>query len=423
MSKKKKPVPRLRFPEFKIGWKKKKFDFDMIPTNSFSRAEMNDYSGKVRNIHYGDILTKYDEILSEAALIPFLNEEIDLSKFHKDSYLQTGDIIIADTAEDFMAGKAIEVRNIDFPVLAGQHTLLCRPSKKYAAKFLGYYFNSPLYHNRLIPLLTGTKVYSISKTNIKSTYIIYPGEFKEQQKIADCLASVDVLIKAETKKLELLKKYKRGLMQKLFPAQGKTVPEWRFPEFRDCGEWEETVLEKVSYYENGKAHENSIEENGTYIVVNSKFISTDGAIKKYSNAADMLAARGDILMVLSDVPNGKALAKCYFVRLNNTYTVNQRVCRLTPHNVNGVLLFYILNRNAYFLRFDDGVKQTNLKKADVLSCLILIPKTKEEQQKIADVLSETDAVITAQSNKIKNLRRHKKGLMQGLFPSSAEVDE
>ncbi len=292
--------------------------------------------------------------------------------------------------------------------------------------FLDYLFHNN-YHGRWLRKYIEVGARAHGSLSIDTKYLwmmpIAMPCLREQQKIADCLASVDVLIKAETKKLELLKKYKRGLMQKLFPAQGKTVPEWRFREFRDCGEWEETVLEKVSYYENGKAHENSIEENGTYIVVNSKFISTDGAIKKYSNAADMLAARGDILMVLSDVPNGKALAKCYFVRLNNTYTVNQRVCRLTPHNVNGVLLFYILNRNAYFLRFDDGVKQTNLKKADVLSCLILIPKTKEEQQKIADVLSETDAVITAQSNKIKNLRRHKKGLMQGLFPSSAEVDE
>lgn len=243
----------------------------------------------------------------------------------------------------------------------------------------------------------------------------------EQQKIADCLSSIDDLISAEEKKLSLLNDYKKGWLQKLFPSEGKTVPEWRFPEFRDSGDWENTTIEKIADYENGKAHENNIIDNGKYIVVNSKFISTEGEIIKYTNEANLLAYKGDILMVLSDVPNGRALSKCYLVEKDNVYTVNQRVCRIIPEKVNSTLLFYTINRNKYFLSFDDGVKQTNLKKNDVLSCSIVIPKEPDEQEKIADFLSGIDELISSQKEKIEKLKQHKIALMQGLFPAVEEV--
>ena len=243
----------------------------------------------------------------------------------------------------------------------------------------------------------------------------------EQQKIADCLSAIDDLISTVDKKLSLLNDYKKGWMQKLFPAEGKTIPEWRFPEFRDSGDWENTTIEKIADYENGKAHENNIIDNGKYIVVNSKFISTEGEIIKYTNEANLLAYKGDILMVLSDVPNGRALSKCYLVEKDNVYTVNQRVCRIIPEKVNSTLLFYTINRNKYFLSFDDGVKQTNLKKNDVLSCSIVIPKEPDEQEKIADFLSGIDDLISTQTDRIEALKQHKKALMQGLFPSIEEV--
>ena len=199
------------------------------------------------------------------------------------------------------------------------------------------------------------------------------------------------------------------------------VPKLRFPEFKDCGEWEEKKLEKVAYYENGKAHEDEISENGKYIVVNSKFISTEGKVRKYTDSANLLADKGDILMVLSDVPNGRAIAKCYYVDKDKTYTVNQRICKLTSRNVVDLFLFLIVNRNVYFLSFDDGVKQTNLKKDDVLMCPLIIPKDKAEQQKIADCLSSLDDLITAEAKKLAALKEHKKGLMQKLFPAEGKT--
>ncbi len=261
---------------------------------------------------------------------------------------------------------------------------------------------------------------SLSKTTIGEINVFAPvgkkGELKEQQKIADCLSSLDELIEAITQKVETLKEHKKGLMQRLFPAEGKNAPDLRFPEFQGTSVWESTLLGAVVDYENGRAHENEIDEEGNFIVVNSKFISTDGEVVKRTNTPYCLADKEDILMVLSDVPNGRAIAKCFFVDQSGKYTVNQRICRLRSKNINSKLLFYLINRNPYFLSFDDGVKQTNLKKNEVLECPLMIPSSPIKQQKIADLLSSIDDLIIATGQRIKSLKEHKKGLMQQLFP-------
>lgn len=199
------------------------------------------------------------------------------------------------------------------------------------------------------------------------------------------------------------------------------IPELRFPDFVNEGEWLMDIVSNVAEYENGKAHEQDIVEQGKYVVVNSKFISTDGEVRKYTNSANCLAKKNEILMVLSDVPNGRAIAKCFHVDKDEFYTVNQRICKITPIKVNSELLFYLLNRNQYFLAFDDGVKQTNLRNEDVLSCPIILPKNPKEQQRIASCLSSLDEVIAAHSQKLELLKEHKKGLMQNLFPQEGET--
>jgi type I restriction enzyme S subunit len=270
------------------------------------------------------------------------------------------------------------------------------------------------------PFITGAAPPKLTLGKLKSIPVPIPENQKEQQKIAACLSSLDDVITAESKKLEVLKEHKKGLLQNLFPQEGETVPKLRFKEFENSGEWEETTLTHVADYENGKAHEQDITDDGDYIVVNSKFISSDGEVKKFTNTAFCPAQKGDILMVLSDVPNGKAIAKCFLVEEEDRYTVNQRVCRITPRNLNSKILYYLLNRNPFFLAFDDGVKQTNLRKEDVLNCPLLIPSDPKEQQKVADTLSSIDDLINAQSQKIETLKLHKKGLLQGLFPDVNE---
>jgi type I restriction enzyme S subunit len=268
----------------------------------------------------------------------------------------------------------------------------------------------------LQPYITGAVPPKLTLGKLKDIPIPVPENPLEQQKIASCLSSLDEVITAYSQKFDTLKSLKKGLMQNLFPQDGETVPKYRFPEFLKDGDWVEKVLSEVADYENGKAHEKDIDEGGDFVVVNSKFISTEGQTVKYSNSAICLAKNGDILMVLSDLPNGKAIAKCFYVKEDDRYTVNQRICKITPFDCENVFLFYIMNRNSYFLGFDDGVKQTNLRNQDVQNFPFLLPDNPKEQEKIASCLASLDSLISEQGEKIEQLKLHKKGLMQGLFP-------
>ena len=231
----------------------------------------------------------------------------------------------------------------------------------------------------------------------------------EQQKIADFLSTIDTVIEKQKETASAWEERKKGVMQKLFSqkVRFKADDGDQFPE------WEEKKLGEVFEFYNGKAHENVISENGKYVVVNSKFISTDGTVRKYTNEMIFPLIKKDIVMVMSDVPNGKAISKCFLINENNKYTLNQRICCLrTKENA----VFYInqISRNKYFLKFDDGVKQTNLRKNDILQCPLLCPCL-AEQQKIADCLSSLDEVIKKQKATLAVWEELKKGLLQQMF--------
>ena len=425
---KNKILPELRFPEFK----EEEWEFEAMGnlysfkvTNSFSRDNLNYDSGFVKNIHYGDIHTKFSTLFDiSKEKVPFINSDVSIERIRKECYCIEGDIIFADASEDLDdVGKSIEITHLNNEkLLSGLHTLLARQKKqKLIIGFGGHLFLSGGIRKQIQREAQGAKVFGISATRLANINIYYPKSKSEQQKIADCLSSVDDFITTQSQKLEALKAHKKSLLQDLFPAEGETMPLLRFPEFEDDIDWVEKTLVQVVNYENGKAHEQDIDEQGDYIVVNSKFISTDGEVKKHTNSANLLAKKGDILMVLSDVPNGRAIAKCFYVDKDDTYTVNQRICKLTSKKAVSLVLFYLINRNPYFLAFDDGIKQTNLRKDDVLNCPLLLPKNPKEQKKIADCLSTIDELINAQSQKLEALKAHKKGLIQQLFPNTNEL--
>ena len=188
-------------------------------------------------------------------------------------------------------------------------------------------------------------------------------------------------------------------------------------------DWEVKTLEDVFIFNNGKGHEQFISENGDYIVVNSKFISQEGRVKKFSNKQMSPLLVKDITMVMSDIPNGRALAKCFMIEENNKYSLNQRICGLrlkNEANDDVKFFFYNLNRNKGFLKYNDGVSQTNLRKSEVLECLLAYPPSKE-QQKIADILSEADAKIEKEQTQKAQLEQLKKGLMQQLLTGKKRV--
>jgi type I restriction enzyme S subunit len=186
-------------------------------------------------------------------------------------------------------------------------------------------------------------------------------------------------------------------------------------------EWDVSNLGALVSYTNGKAHEQSITDSGKFVVVNSKFISTEGLVRKYTETCLCPASKDDVLMVMSDVPNGKAIAKCYWVESDNTYTVNQRICALTPRSINGRLLFYKLDRNPFYLAFDDGAKQTNLRKNEVLACPLGFPRSDAEQRAIAEPLRDVDALLGALDRLIAKKRDLKQAARQQLLTGQTRL--
>lgn len=175
--------------------------------------------------------------------------------------------------------------------------------------------------------------------------------------------------------------------------------------------WQRLKLGEVCDFFNGKAHEKYIDKKGKYVIVNSKFISSDGKEYKKTNKNFFPLFRGDIVMVMSDVPNGKALAKCFVVDKDNTYTLNQRICALRSNKFETRFLYYQLNRNSYLLNFDSGGKQTNLRKNEILECPLLIPPL-SEQKRIADKIDKLFAEIDKGIEKTKKTLKDAKNLLQ-----------
>ncbi|WP_294242796.1 restriction endonuclease subunit S [Pseudobutyrivibrio sp.] len=212
--------PEIRFSGFTGDWEQRKFSsvFEGLQNNTLSRAELNYESGTIKNVHYGDVLIKFgDYIDASETELPYISDDTKADKF-KNSFLQDGDIIIADTAEDDTVGKCTEIQGSKgLKLLSGLHTIACRPKEKYGPMFLGYYINSPAYHNQLKPLMQGIKVTSISKSALQDTDMIMPKSIDEQIKIGEYFSNLDNLITLHQRKCDETKELKKYMLQNMFP--------------------------------------------------------------------------------------------------------------------------------------------------------------------------------------------------------------
>ena len=212
-------VPKIRFSGFSDDWEQRKLGNVLLSlqNNTLSRANLSDESGIAKNVHYGDVLIKFGEILDvRKEKLPMITDENVLSKY-KASFLQNGDVIVADTAEDSTVGKCSEIAGLnDEVVLSGLHTIPYRPIEKFASGYLGYYLNSGAYHNQLIPLMQGIKVTSISKSAMQNTDIDYPKSQEEQGKIGAYFKSLDEMITLHQHKCDELQKLKKFMLQNMF---------------------------------------------------------------------------------------------------------------------------------------------------------------------------------------------------------------
>ena len=190
-------VPEIRFDGFTYDWEQRKLGEVLISlqSNTLSRADLSNETGIAKNVHYGDVLIKFGDVLDVSReQLPMIKDEKILDKY-KASFLQNGDVIIADTAEDTTVGKCSEIAGLrDEVVLSGLHTILYRPVEKFATGYLGYYLNSGAYHDQLIPLMQGIKVTSISKSAMQDTDIVHPKSTEEQAMIGSYFQSLDHLI-------------------------------------------------------------------------------------------------------------------------------------------------------------------------------------------------------------------------------------
>ena len=245
----------------------------------------------------------------------------------------------------------------------------------------------------------------------------------EQQKIADCLSSIDDLISAEEKKLSLLNDYKKGWMQKLFPDEGKTVPEWRFPEFKDSKGWEKLNIEKACYpsYSGGTPVTSKKEYyNGDIPFIRSGeigkektelFLTSEGL----DNSSAKMIEKGDVLMALYGANSGDVAISPI------KGAINQAILCLRHKNNNAFLYHYLAFKKNWIVRTYIQGGQGNLSGEIVKSIELCSPQEPDEQNRIAAFLSVIDELTSNQKEKIEALKQHKKALMQGLFPSIEEV--
>lgn len=407
MSKKKEIVPKFRFPEFQRD------GIDFVHGNKLFKSITN------KN-HNSDLPIL--AITQDQGAVPRDQIEYNVTVTDKSlsnyKVVEVGDFIIS--LRSFQGG--IEYSRFK-GICSPAYIILRKREENISELYYKYFFKTWRYIQSLNRNLEGIRDGKmISYSQFSSVKVPYPRSFKEQQKIADCLSSIDELIDAESRKLKALEKYKKGLMQKLFPAEGKTLPEWRFPEFQGCGEWKSKSIGKACKMFSGGTPDTSKKEfyGGTIPFIRSAeinksstelFITEEG----FKNSSAKMAKKGDILIALYGANSGEvALSKI-------DGAINQAILCLR-HETNNVFVYHYFThmKNWIISKYIQG-GQGNLSGQIIKSVNLYFPKA-EEQQKIADFLSEIDTMITGQSNKVEQLKAHKKGLMQGLFPSFEEAD-
>ena len=416
-------VPKLRFSEFwdDDKWQEKKIGEigEVCKGKGISKADI-DKDGATKCIRYGELYTTYGEIIRDVyskTNVP--TAELILSR--------ANDVIIPSSGEtkiDIATASCVLLDNV---ALGGDLNIIRTDVN---GLFLSYHLNGAKKFE-IASIAQGDTVVHLYANQLIQLKIFLP-EVSEQQKIADCLSSLDELIAAEDKKLEELTSHKKGLMQKLFPNEGKAVPEWRFSEFRSSGEWGKVKIVDAFDLQDGFAFSSNdfisgdSPKDSLQVIriadINNKNKTSDKVFIDYNflknnNLSKYIIQRGDLLLSLTG-----AAGFNFFVWDSARAVLNQRTLKISPKNKKQGSLKHLLEPIVYEELNKNGTGQNNnLSKKIIEDTIIIIPKDPKEQQKIADCLSSIDQLITAQSKKVEELKVHKKGLLQGLFPSFEEV--
>ncbi len=405
---KKTMVPRLRFPEFNNAddWKKKPlgdvaffFKGKGLPKSEISLNATN------LCIHYGELFSDYSEVITSVR--SRTNLEIDcFFSVENDVLMPTSDVTPRGLA------KACCIKLND--VILGGDILVIRSDKllmngEFLSRLIRYY------ESQVLQLVSGSTVFHLYASSMEKMVIVFPG-IEEQQKIADCLSSLDDLIDASAKKLELLKDHKKGLMQKLFPAENETIPKFRFPEFKNAPEWKKSCLEEIAKFITDRLRLEQLSLNN--------YISTENMLPDFGQikTASKLPTSGSVTKFQANdilISNIRPyLKKVWFSDKAGGASNDVIIIRSKKIVIEQFLLFLL--KNEIFINYMmKGVKGVKMPRGDISlikKYQISYPFDKNEQKSLVKCLCSLDDLITAQTQKLDTLKKHKKGLMQQLFP-------
>ena len=384
-------TPQIRFAGFTDAWEQRKLSDTLIflSNNTLSRAELSHETGTYKNVHYGDVLIKFGEYIdAQSTELPYIADDAKAKKFEA-SKLQDGDIIIADTAEDEAVGKCVEIGNIrDLNIVSGLHTIPCRPKMKYAPAYLGYYLNSASYHDQLIPLMQGIKVTSISKSAISDTMISAPTDLSEQGKIGQFFTRLDNLITLHQRKCDALQRFKKAMLQKMFPQHGESVPEIRFAGFTDA--WEQRKLgdEAIEILAGGDIDKDKTVENGKYPIY-ANALTNNGIVGYYNDyyrvkaPAVTVTGRGEVGFAQARMTDFTPVVRLLAIRSNHD-------CYFLENAIN----------NHKVVVESTGVPQLTVPQLSSYS--IFFPKNVEEELKIGEYFHNLDTLITLHQREAMN---------------------
>ena len=408
--------PKIRFKGFTKDWEQRKLGEVLISlqNNTLSRADLSNETGIAKNVHYGDVLIKFGDVLNVSReQLPMIKDEMILDKY-KASFLQNGDVIIADTAEDTTVGKCSEIAGLrDEVVLSGLHTIPYRPVEKFATGYLGYYLNSDAYHDQLIPLMQGIKVTSISKSAMKDTDIVYPKSTEEQAMIGSYFQSLDHLITLHQRKCEQTKKLKKYMLQKMFPQNGAKVPEIRFDGF--TYDWEQRKLGELGTVQTCKrifkdqtSEKGDIPffKNGTIGLEPDSYISREmyeefRRLYPYPEVGDtLISVVGSIGRTAEYTGKDEYFQDSNVVWLKTDGSINKKFLKISYQVIKWLI---------------EGSTVKHLYNDNILRSEIIMPVSQIEQAKIAEFFEELDHLITLHQRKCDELKKMKKYMLQNMF--------
>lgn len=419
---KNKLIPKLRFPEF-------------INDGEWSKPKLNRVAEPIEERAGSNIYTTMS-VTSGSGLISQqekFGREISGSQYKNYYVIRRLDFAYNKSATKlYPEGYIALLKELDFAAVPNSIFTCFRVDKEQVyPQFLDYLFHDNFHGKWLRKFIeVGARAHgslSIDNDFLFRMPVLLPSP-KEQQKIADCLSSLDELINAENQKLEALQQHKKGLLQQLFPAEGEKIPKVRFREFKDCGEWVEKTLgscliRQPDYGINASAVPYStvlptylritdISETGHFLKKDKVSVEKNVTEENYLEAGDIVLAR-----------TGASVGKSYkYISEDGRLVFAGYLIRVKPDQtkLKSKLLIQLLSTDSYWrwVRLTSARSgQPGINGTEYASMILSLPPTTKEQGVISDCLSSLDDIITAQSQKIESLKAHKKGLMQQLFPN------